>query len=87
MMVNIPSWTVDFAVCGFWFLCGFVLCMFLIMSFEKDIIDFKIDEVLKRLKKIEQDTTVIKQDITLNNINETRKIHKNSIKIGEIWRN
>lgn len=75
MMVNIPSWTVDFAVCGFWFLCGFVIAIFLIMSFEKDVIDFKIDEVLKKLKKIEQ-------DITLNNINEMRRDHKNAIRRG-----
>ena len=80
MIVNIPSWTVDFAVCGFWFLCGFVLAIFLIVLFEKDIIGFKIDEVLKKLKKIEQ-------DITVNNINEMRRDHKNAIKIGEIWRN
>lgn len=79
-MVNIPNWTVDFAVCGFWFLCGFVLAIFLIVLFEKDVICFKIDEVLKKLKKIEQ-------DITVNNINEIRRTHKNSIKIGEIWRN
>ena len=75
MIVNIPSWTVDFAVCGFWFLCGFVLAIFLIMLFEKDVIDFKIDEVLKKLKKIEQ-------DITLNNINEMRRDHKNAIRRG-----
>lgn len=82
MIVNIPSWTVDFAVCGFWFLCGFVLAIFLIMLFEKDVIDFKIDEVLKRLRKIEQDATEIKKDITLNNINEMRRCHKNAIKRG-----
>ena len=75
MIVNIPSWTVDFAVCGFWFLCGFVLAVFLIVLFEKDIIGFKIDEVLKKLKKIEQ-------DITVNNINEMRRCHKNAIRRG-----
>ena len=81
-MVNIHSWTVDFAVCGFWFLCGFVIAIFLGILVERDIIGFKIDEVLKRLKKIEQDTTVIKQDITLNNINEMRRCHKNAIRRG-----
>lgn len=75
MIVNIPSWTVDFAVCGFWFLCGFVLAIFLTVLFEKDIIGFKIDEVLKKLKKIEQ-------DITVNNINEMRRCHKNAIRRG-----
>lgn len=57
MIINIPSWTVNFATCGFWFLSGFVLAIFLIMAFEKDILGFKIDEVLKKLKKIEQDIT------------------------------
>lgn len=80
MSVNIPVWTVNFATCGFWFLSGFVLAIFLIMLSEKDIICFKIDEVLKKLKKIEQ-------NITVNNINEMRRTNKNSIKIGEIWRN
>ena len=75
MILNIPSWTVDFALCGFWFLCGFVLAIFLIMLCEKDIIGFKIDEVLKKLKKIEQ-------DITVNNINEMRRVHKNAIRRG-----
>lgn len=75
MIVNIPSWTVDFAICGFWFLCGFVLAIFLIVLNEKDIIGFKIDEVLKKLKKIEQ-------DITVNNINEMRRDHKNAIRRG-----
>ena len=42
---------------------------------EKDIIGFKIDEVLKKLKKIEQ-------DITVNNINEMRRCHKNDMRRG-----
>lgn len=75
MIVNIPSWTVDFAVCGFWFLFGFVLAVFLGILTEKDIIGFKIDEVLKKLKKIEQ-------DITVNNINEMRRCHKNAMRRG-----
>lgn len=75
MIVNIPSWTVDFAVCGFWFLCGFVLAIFLGILTERDIIGLKIDEVLKKLKKIEQ-------DITVNNINEMRRDHKNAMRRG-----